>query len=76
MPSRIEVMTKLRGMETIGFSINPIDNIIKPRDLAVKATAEKTINKANKGTKQMNACFQSVMEENFGISFSLMRDCL
>ena len=49
MPSRIEVMTKLSGMETIGFSINIIDKIIKPRESAVKATAKKAINKANRG---------------------------
>ena len=76
MPSRIEVMTKLSGMETIGFSINIIDSIIKPRESAVKATAKKAINKAIKGIMQMKTYFQSVMEENFGINFSLMRDCL
>ena len=76
MPSRIEVMNKLSGMATIGFSINTIDNIIKPRESAVKATAKKTINKANRGRMQMKTYFQSVMEENFGIKFSLMRDCL
>ena len=65
MPSRIEVMNKLSGMATIGFSINAIDNIIKPRESAVKATAKKTINKANRGRMQMKTYFQSVMEENF-----------
>ena len=76
MPSRIEVMNKLIGMATIGFSINMIDSIIKPRESAVKATAKKAINNANKGTMQMQTYFQSVIEENFGIKFSLMRDCL
>ena len=76
MPSRIKVMDKLSGMATIGFSINIIDSIIKPRELAVKATAKKAINKANNGTIQMNTYFQSVMEEIFGINSSLMRDCL
>ena len=76
MPSRIEVMTKLRGMATIGFNINMIDSMIKPRESAVKATAKKAINRANKGTMQMQTYFQSVIEENFGIKFSLMRDCL
>ena len=76
MPSRIEVMNKLRGMATIGFSINMIDSIIKPRESAVKATAKKVINNANKGIMQMNTYFQSVVEENFGIKFSSMRDCL
>ena len=76
MPSRIEVIAKLSGMETIGFSINIIDSIIKPRESAVKATAEKVMNKANRGRMQMKTYFQSVMEENFGIKFSLMRDCL
>ena len=76
MPSRIEVIAKLSGMETIGFSINIIDSIIKPRESAVKATAKKVINNANKGTMQMQTYFQSVIEENFGITFSLMRDCL
>ena len=69
-------MDKLSGMATIGFSINIIDIIIKPRELPVKATAKKAINKANKGTIQMNTYFQSAMEENFGIICSLMRDCL
>ena len=76
MPSRIEVMNKLSGMATIGFSINIIDSIISPRESAVKATAKKVINNANKGIMQMNTYFQSVVEENFGIKFSLMRDCL
>ena len=69
-------MTKLSGRETIGFNINPIDKIIRPRELAVKATAKKAVNEANKGKKAMNTCFQSLIEENFGISFSLMRDRL
>ena len=69
-------MTKLSGMETIGFNINPKDKIMKPRESAVKATAKKAINEANKGKKAMKTCFQSLMEENFEISFSLMRDCL
>ena len=76
MPSRIEVMKELSGMATIGFSINIIDNIIKPRESAVKATAKKAMNNANRGTMQMNTYFQRVMEENFGINSSLMRDCL
>ena len=76
MPSKIEVMNKLRGIATIGFSINIIDSIIKPRESAVKATAKKAINRANKGTIQMPTYFQSVISENFGIFFSLMRDCL
>ena len=69
-------MNKLSGMATIGFSINIIDSIIKPRESAVKATAKKVINNANKGIMQMKTYFQSAMEENFGIKFSLMRDCL
>ena len=69
-------MNRLRGIETIGFSINPIDRIIKPRESRVKATAKKAVNKANKGTMEMDTCFQSVIEENFGIISSLMRDCL
>ena len=76
MPSRIEVMTKLSGMETIGFSINIIDSTIKPRESAEKATTKKAINKATKGIMEMKAYFQSVVEENFGIIFSLIRDCL
>ena len=76
MPSRIEVMTKLSGMATIGFSINIIDNMIKPRDSRAKATAKNVINKAIKGIMQMNTYFQRVMEEIFGIISSLMRDCL
>ena len=76
MPSRIEVIAKLSGMETIGFSINIIDSIIKPRESEVKATAKKVINNAIKGIMQMKTYFQSVVEENFGIIFSLMRDCL
>ena len=76
MPSRIEVMTKLTGMETIGFSINIIDNTIKPRESPVKAIAKKAMNRANKGMMQMKTYFQSLSEENFGIIFSLMRDCL
>ena len=76
MPSRIEVMNKLSGMATIGFSINIIDSIIKPRESEVKATAKKVINNAIKGIMQMKTYFQSVVEENFGIIFSLMRDCL
>ena len=69
-------MEKLSGMATTGFSINIIDSIIKPRELPVKATAKKAINKANKGTIQMNTYFQSVTDEIFGINSSLMRDCL
>ena len=69
-------MNKLSGMATIGFSINMIDSIIKPRESAVKATAKKVINNANKGMMEMKTYFQSVVEENFGIIFSLMRDCL
>ena len=76
MPSRIEVMTKLRGMATIGFSKNIIDNIIKPRESAAKAMAKNVINKAINGIMQINTYFQSVMEEIFGIISSLMRDCL
>ena len=76
MPTRIYFVNKLSGMATIGFSINTIDNIIKPRESAVKATAKKTMNKANRGRMQMKTYFQSVMDENFGIKFSLMRDCL
>ena len=76
MPTRIEFMNKLSGMATIGFSINMIGKIIKPRESLVKATAKKAINKAIKGMMQMNTYFQSAMEENFGIICSLMRDCL
>ena len=76
MPSRVEVMNKLSGMAAIGFNMNIIDSIIKPRESLVKATAKKVINNANKGIMQMNTYFQSVVEENFGIKFSLMRDCL
>ena len=69
-------MKELSGMATIGFSINIIDSIIKPRESSVKATAKKAMNKANRGRMQMKTYFQSAMEENFGIKFSLMRDCL
>ena len=50
MPTRIEFMNKPSGMATIGFSINMIDSIIKPRESAVKATEKKAINNTNKGT--------------------------
>ena len=63
-------------MATIGFSINIIDNIIKPRESAAKAMAKNVINKAINGIMQMNTYFQRVMEEIFGIISSLMRDCL
>ena len=76
MPTRIEFMNNPSGMATIGFSINMIGKIIKPRESLVKATAKKAINKAIKGMMQMNTYFQSTMEENFGIICSLMRDCL
>ena len=76
MPSRIEVMVKLRGTDTIGFNINPIDRIIKPRESAVKTTAKKAKNNASSGTKHISACFQSWIEENFGTKFSFRRDCL
>ena len=76
MPSRIEFMNKLRGTDTIGFNMNPIDIIIKPRELAVNATAKKVKNKETKGIPQMSTCFHSVMEKIFGMNFSSMRDCL
>lgn len=69
-------MNKLSGMATTGFSINIIDKIINPRESEVKAIAKKAMIKANRGTMQMKTYFQSVTEENFGIKFSLMRDCL
>ena len=69
-------MEKLRGTETIGFSIKTIDKIIKARESAVNATAKKAKNKDNKGIKQISTYFQSVIEENFGRKFSLRRDCL
>ena len=72
----IEVIVMLRGTDTIGFNMKPIDIMIRPRESAVKATAKKAMNNANRGTMQMNTYFQRVMEENFGINSSLMRDCL
>ena len=52
-------MVKLRGTDTIGFNMKPIDRMIKPRESAVNTTAKKAKNKANKGTKHISTCFQS-----------------
>ncbi len=72
----IEVIVMLRGTDTIGFNMKPKDIMIRPRESAVKATAKNAKNKANKGTKKISTCFQRDIEENFGIKFSLRRDCL
>ena len=76
MPSRTLAMNKLSGMATIGFSIKQIDIMIKPKELAVNATAKNTKNKLTKGRKQISTCFQRDFDENFGMTFSLRRDCL
>ena len=69
-------MEKLSGMATIGFSMKPIDNMIKPKESALNETAKNAKNKANKGMKQISTCFQRDIDENFGMKFSLRRDCL
>ena len=52
-------MVKLRGTDTIGVKMKPIDRIVNPRESAVNTTAKKAKNKANNGTKHISACFQS-----------------
>ena len=69
-------MNKLSGMATIGFSIKAIDIMIKPRESPVNATAKNAKNKTTKGMRQIRTCFQRDLDENFGIKFSLRRDCL
>ena len=69
-------MEKLSGMATIGLSMKQIDITIKPKESAVNATEKNAKNKVNKGRKQISTCFQRDIDENFGMTFSLRRDCL
>jgi hypothetical protein len=63
-------------MATIGFKRKAIDIMINPKESAVNATAKNDKNNANKGMKQISTCFHREMDENFGMKFSLRRDCL
>ena len=69
-------MVKLSGMATMGLSMKQIDIVIKPKESAVNATAKNAKNKVNKGMQQISMCFQRDIDENFGMTVSLRRDCL